>query len=144
MHNVTVRQEIIDRVMARRGRHHLFNTLNPARTALVVIDMQNMFCELGAPAEVAASRGICDNINRLCAEVRQLGGLVIWITSATTFANGRSDWEMFLNNFVSEDVRKNRGNYMSAGGHGELSGLLSSSTAAISGKSGSRVRKGGP
>jgi ureidoacrylate peracid hydrolase len=119
MHNVTVRQEIIDRVMVRRGRHHLFDALNPARTALVVIDMQNMFCEPGAPAEVPASRGICDNINRLCSEVRQLSGLVIWITSATTFANGRSDWEMFLNNFVSEDVRRNRGNYMSPGGHGE-------------------------
>jgi ureidoacrylate peracid hydrolase len=119
MHDVTVRQEIIDRVLARRGRHHLFEALDPARTALVVIDMQNMFCEPDAPAEVPESRSICDNINRLCAETRHMGGLVIWITSATTFANGRSDWEMFLNNFVSDEARKNRGDYMSAGGHGE-------------------------
>ena len=110
MHHVTVRQEIIDRVLARRGRHHLFDALDPARTAIVVIDMQNMFCEPGAPAEVPASRGICDNINRLCTEMRQMGALVIWITSATTFANGRSDWEMFLNNFVSEEVRIDRKN----------------------------------
>lgn len=119
MHKVTVRQEIIDRVLARRGRHHLFDALHPAKTALVVIDMQNMFCEHGAPAEVPASRGICENINRLCAELRQMGGLVIWITSATMFANGRSDWELFLNNFVSEDVRARTREYMSPGGHGE-------------------------
>ena len=119
MHHVTVRQEIIDRVLARRGRHHLFDVLDPARTAVVVIDMQNMFCEPGAPAEVPASRDICENINRLCTEMRQMGGLVIWITSATTFANGRSDWEMFLNNFVSEEVRTDRKEYLSPGGYGE-------------------------
>ena len=119
MHNVTVRQEIIDRVLARRGRHHLFEALDPRRTALLVIDMQNMFCEPGAPAEVAASRGLCDNITRLCAEMRDLGGLVVWVTSATSFANGRSDWETFLQNFVTEDVRRGRQEYLSPGGHGE-------------------------
>lgn len=119
MHDVTVRQEIIDRVLARRGRHHLFDALNPAKTAVLVIDMQNMFCEPGAPAEVPASRGICDNINRLCAEMRQLGGLVIWITSATMYANGKSDWELFLNNFVSAEVKEHTMDYMQPGGHGE-------------------------
>lgn len=119
MHDVTVRQEIIDRVLARRGRHHLFDALDPAKSAVIVIDMQNMFCEPGAPAEVPASRGICDNINRLCAEMRQLGGLVIWVTSATTFANGRSDWELFLNHFVSEDIRERTFESMQPGGYGE-------------------------
>ena len=41
MHSVTVRKEIVDRVLQRRGRYHLFDRLDPARTALVVIDMQN-------------------------------------------------------------------------------------------------------
>ena len=77
MHKVTIRQEIIDWVLARRGRHHLFDSLDPQRTALLVIDMQNMFCEKGAPAEVVASRSICDKITRLCKEIRLLGGLVI-------------------------------------------------------------------
>ena len=119
MHNVTIRQKIIDRVLARRGRPHLFDSLDPQRTALLVIDMQNMFCEKGAPAEVVASRGICDNITHLCTEMRALGGLIIWITSATSFANGRSDWEMFLSNFITEDVRNDRQEYLSPGGHGE-------------------------
>lgn len=119
MHNVTVRQEIVDRVLARRGRYHLYDSLDPSETAFVVIDMQNMFCEPGAPAEVPASRGICDNINRMAEEVRELGGVVIWVTSASTFANGKSDWESFLRTFVQEDVQERTAKAMEPDGHGE-------------------------
>jgi ureidoacrylate peracid hydrolase len=119
MHQVTVRQEIIERVLARRGRHHLYDSLDPTKTAFVVIDMQNMFCEPGSPAEVPASRGICGSINDLCGELRQLGGLVIWITSATVSANGKSDWEHFVRNFVAEDVQERTIKALSPGGRGE-------------------------
>ena len=43
MHEIEVRQEIVDRVLARRGRYHIFDTLDPAETAFVVIDMQGTF-----------------------------------------------------------------------------------------------------
>jgi len=119
VHPVTVRQEIIDRVLARRGRHHLYDALDPSETAFIVIDMQNMFCEPGAPAEVPASRGICEPINRLCQELRDLGGLVIWVTSATTSANGKSDWEHFIRNFVAEDIQERTIEALQPGGDGE-------------------------
>lgn len=119
VHQVTVRQEIIDRVLARRGRHHLYDSLDPTETAFLVIDMQNMFCEPGAPAEVIAARGICDPINRLCEELREMGGLVIWITSATVSANGKSDWEHFIRNFVAEDIQERTIEALKPGGHGE-------------------------
>ena len=84
-----------------------------------MIDMQNMFCEPGAPAEVIAARGICDPINRLCEELREMGGLVIWITSATVSANGKSDWEHFIRNFVAEDIQERTIEALKPGGHGE-------------------------
>jgi hypothetical protein len=56
MHPVGVRQEIIDRVIARRGRLHWFDRLEPAKTALVAIDMQSTFCAPGGPAEVPSAR----------------------------------------------------------------------------------------
>jgi nitrite reductase/ring-hydroxylating ferredoxin subunit len=58
MHDTEIRQKIVDRVLARRGRYHLFDSLDPAETALVVIDMQGTFVAPDSPAEVPSSRGI--------------------------------------------------------------------------------------
>lgn len=58
----------------RRGRRHAFERIDPARTALVVVDMvpffveQNDFC-----------RGIVPNIDRLAATLRTAGGAVAWV-----------------------------------------------------------------
>ena len=62
---ITVRKEIVDRVLLRRGRYHLFDDLDPAHTALLVIDMQSAFCAPGGPAEVPTSCGIVEPINKL-------------------------------------------------------------------------------
>ncbi len=106
MHNVEIRKEIVDRVLARRRRYHLFDRLDPKKTALVVVDMQSAFVEPGSPAEVPASRGIVGAINGLAAGLRGLGGTVIWVTHANIHTNGGSDWAMFFENFVAADVRQ--------------------------------------
>ena len=106
VHPVTIRKEIADRVLARRGRYHLFDRLDPARTALVAIDMQNTFCAPGAPAEVPAARGIVDPINALTASLRALGVPVIWVLHANERVGGRSDWELFFDTIVADEVRE--------------------------------------
>jgi ureidoacrylate peracid hydrolase len=106
MHSVTVRKEIVDRVLQRRGRYHLFDRLDPARTALIVIDMQNTFCAPGGPAEVPASRGIVAPINRLTAGLRALGVPVIWVLHANERIGEGSDWELFFNTIVADEVRE--------------------------------------
>jgi len=105
MHPVSVRPEIIERVLARRGRIDWFDRLDPARTALVVIDMQTAFCAPGAPAEVPLARAIVPPINTLTRALRELGCPVIWVLHANTSRSGRSDWELFFNHVVSEKVR---------------------------------------
>lgn len=119
MHNVDVRKEITERVLKRRNRYHLFDTLDPKRSVFVVVDMQNMFCEPGAPAEVSASRGIVGNINRLARELRQMGGKIVWISSAADSDGTGSSWSMFLDNFVAAGVRERTAEYMKPGGHGQ-------------------------
>jgi ureidoacrylate peracid hydrolase len=106
MHKVTVRQEIVDRVLARRGRYHWFDELDPRRTALVVIDMQELFCAPGAAAEVPGSRDIVPPINKLTDELRMLGVPVIWCLHANVQSAGRSDWELFFNYIVADEVRQ--------------------------------------
>jgi ureidoacrylate peracid hydrolase len=120
MHQVGIRDEIAERVVRRRGRLHLFDSLDPGRTALLVIDMQNTFCEPKAPAEVPGSRGIVEPINRLAAGLRTLGGRVIWITHANTpIPGGGSDWRGFFEHFVSEDVRERTIESLSPGSPGQ-------------------------
>lgn len=106
MHKLDIRQEIIDRVMTRRGRLHLFDAFDPARTALVVIDMQDTFCAPDSPAEVPVSRDIVEPINALTRILRPLGVKVIWVLHANTRSGLRSDWEMFFNHIVAGDVRE--------------------------------------
>ena len=119
MHNVRIRQEIVDRVMARRGRLHLFNRLDPARTAVINIDMQHTFCAPGAPAEVPLSRSIVGPINRLNAGMRAAGGHVVWVTHANMGTEGGSDWRGFFDNFVADDIRRRTIESLSPAGSGQ-------------------------
>lgn len=105
MHKVSVRQHIIDRVLARRGRYHWFERLDPKRTALVVIDMQSTFCEPGGPAEVPGSRAIVPQINALTRQLRPLGVPILWILHANSHLGTKSDWEIFFDNVVASEVR---------------------------------------
>ena len=82
MHQVKIPQTVIDRVIARRGKEHIFDDLDPARTALIVVDMQNGFMLPGvAFAEIQMAPKIVPNINRLAAALRAAGGTVVWIVT---------------------------------------------------------------
>jgi ureidoacrylate peracid hydrolase len=123
MHRVGVRQEIIDRVLARRGRYHWFEELDPRRTALLVIDMQELFCAPGAPAEVPGSRDIVEPINRLTEKLRAIGVPIIWVLHANTQAGGRSDWELFFNYVVADEVKEKTLRSLAPGNQHVWSGL---------------------
>jgi ureidoacrylate peracid hydrolase len=108
-----IRKEIVERVMARRGRLHLFERLEARRTALVVIDMQNAFVAQGAPVEVPAARAIVPAINRLAVELRKLRVPVIWVCHQNA-ADGR-DWERFFGSFVAPENRRRAAQALTAG-----------------------------
>ena len=74
-------QQTIDFIMRRRGRLHIYETLEVAKTALIVVDMQRAFVAEGAAIETPAARGIVLNINRLADALRSAGGTVVWIVS---------------------------------------------------------------
>jgi ureidoacrylate peracid hydrolase len=130
MHKTNVRQEIVDRVLARRGRYHWFEELDPRRTALVVIDMQELFCASGGAAEVPGSRDIVAPINSLTAELRTLGVPVIWVLHANSQTAGRSDWELFFNYIVADDVRQRTLESLAPGRQQVWSGLMVDPTDA--------------
>lgn len=71
-HPSGIRQEIVDRVVARRGRLHAFETLEPAKTALVVIDL-DMDTARDSDGQVAA---MARSVNALSSALRRHGGTV--------------------------------------------------------------------
>ena len=113
MHKVEIRKEIVARVLARRGKLHLFESLDPKRTALLVIDMQNAFVAPGAPIEVPAARAIVAPINRLAKELRKRGVPVIWVLHENR-GDGR-DWAGFFDAFVAPGRRAEAAAALSAG-----------------------------
>jgi len=113
MHEVAIRPEIIHRVLARRGRLHLYERLDARRTALVVIDMQNAFVAPGAPIEVPGARDIVPAINRLATELRRRGVPVIWVLHQNAADGG--DWRPFFDVFVRPENRGKAAQALSAG-----------------------------
>ena len=74
-HKIELSSDVIARVTKRRGgKLHAFDRLDPAKTALIVIDMQNVWVKEGMPAYTPYCRPIVPNINRLAAAMRDAGG----------------------------------------------------------------------
>jgi ureidoacrylate peracid hydrolase len=80
LNGATIPDDVVARVLQRRGTLHCFATLDPARTALVVIDLQRAFMDDSVGhAVIPAARDIVPDVNRLAAAVRDSGGGVFWV-----------------------------------------------------------------
>lgn len=77
IHPSGIKQSIVDKVFQRRGRLHAFPTLNAAKTALVVIDL-----DVGTVSRVDDEIKIfVPQINNLARTLRAAGGTVAWVTT---------------------------------------------------------------
>ena len=97
MHYLDLPSEVVDRVVARRGKLHPFESLCSTSTALIVVDMQNAFCRPGSVLEIPYAREIVPNINRLATHLRDAGGLVAWVQMTIPSAE---HWPVFLGDLV--------------------------------------------
>ena len=106
MHEVSIPQSVVERVIARRGRQYVYEDLQPAKTALVVVDMQNAFMLPGvAHALCPMAEKIVPNINRLAQAVRDTGGAVVWIK--TTFTEeALKSWSTYFEMSTPEHGQK--------------------------------------
>jgi nicotinamidase-related amidase len=77
VHDWQIAEREYARHESRRGRRHAFTALDPAATALVVIDMVPFFLDASAYC-----RGIVANINAVAARLRRAGGCVAWVLPA--------------------------------------------------------------
>ena len=80
MHQIAIPPYMVERVIQLRGKEHCFEDFDPARTALLVVDMQNAFMMPGvAHALCEPAQAIVPTVNRLARAVRAAGAPVVWI-----------------------------------------------------------------
>ncbi len=114
MHDVQIPQYVYDRIMAKRGRKEVFDSFEAAKTALLVIDMQNFYV-----AEVDTCKAIVPNINRLAKAVRDKSGSVWWVIMTVAEREGDpSKWSLYHDHFFTETKGANHKNNLTRGAEG--------------------------
>ena len=105
MHQVRLDDEIVKIALQRRGRLRLFETIDPKRTAHLIIDMQVGFMTKGAPAEIAPAVSVIPNINRISAACRQAGALNVFIRNSIS-EESKQSWSNWFGPFWTPDKRE--------------------------------------
>jgi ureidoacrylate peracid hydrolase len=91
MHRTDIPRTVLDTVLNRRGRRFAYDAIDPAKTALVVVDMQKYFMAEPWMGACPIAQEIVPNVNRLAARLRDRGGCVVWIQTEAT-AESRESW----------------------------------------------------
>jgi ureidoacrylate peracid hydrolase len=97
---------IPDWAVARGKAVHDFATVDPRRTALIIIDLQNYFMTEGQPMANPHAVDIVPNVNRIAGALRRAGGKVIFTqhtfakvdTSHESVPDATSDQSDFMRN----------------------------------------------
>ena len=106
MHDISIPEEVRRRIIERRGRFEIFDKIDPARTAILIIDMQKAFVDEGAPIEVPLARRLIPNINRLAAAGRAAGSRVVWAKMTAWVRDGSTSWPVFYQHFATPEFGK--------------------------------------
>src|SRR5437867_13249575 len=110
MHKIDIPEHIATRAVRLRGREHIFERIDPARTAHIVVDLQNGFMAEGAPVEVPTAREIVPDVNRVSAALRAAGGVNVFLRYTYDPAEPQS-WSNRFTAYLSPErsaLHKNR------------------------------------
>jgi ureidoacrylate peracid hydrolase len=102
MHKIDIAPEIAERAVRwRGGRKSVFDNLDPARTAHIIVDLQNGFMVEGAAVEVPAARDIVPNVNRISKAIRDAGGVNIFLQYMID-PEAKKTWNIWFKDFADE------------------------------------------
>ena len=113
-HDTKIPDYVIERIMAKRGKLEVFDSFEAAKTAFLVIDMQNFYV-----AEVDTAISIVPNINRIAAACRDKNVPVIWVIMRCAEKEGEpSQWQLYHDYFFTEAKGHNHLTKLSPGNPG--------------------------
>ena len=105
MHKIEMSADILKRLQGYRDGLHMFSEIDPARTAHLIVDLQNGFMEPGATVELPVAREIVPNVNAICAAVRAAGGVNVFIRYLID-EETQTNWSSWFTDFASPARRK--------------------------------------
>jgi ureidoacrylate peracid hydrolase len=105
MHKIDIPWYVDERSMQRRGRVKIFDSINPASTAHVIVDLQNGFMAPGAVSEITTAREIVPNVNRISAACRASGALNVFLQH-TIDAKAHETWSTWFEYFANSERRE--------------------------------------
>ena len=113
-HNIEIPDYVIERIMAKRGKLEVFDRFEAAKTAFLVIDMQNFYV-----AEVDTAISIVPNINRIATACREKCIPVIWVIMTVADKVGApSQWRLYHEYFFTDAKGRNHLTQLSEGHKG--------------------------
>ena len=92
----------------RRDGLAVFGPLNPRRTALLVLNMQNAWMASDAPFRISPERqprDVLARIHRFAARLRDGGGQVAWIRTTVGAVGTPAYWSTYYDHFIEPTKR---------------------------------------
>lgn len=83
MHKIQINETIRHRGSVMRGLERPAPTVDPAKTAHIIVDLQNGFMEPGAPLELQSARDIVPNVNAISHALRDASGTNVFLRWTT-------------------------------------------------------------
>lgn len=105
MHKISIPTYVDERSMQRRGRVKIFDHIDPARTAHIIVDLQNGFMAPGAVSEIGTAREVVPNVNSISAACRSSGALNVFLQH-TIDATAHETWSTWFDYFANAERRK--------------------------------------
>jgi ureidoacrylate peracid hydrolase len=105
MHKIEMSPEALDRIKGLRNSFHIFDKLDPTRTAHIIVDLQNGFMEPGATVELPVARDIVPNVNDICKALRAAGGINVFIRFLID-EEAQTSWSSYFADFASPERRE--------------------------------------
>lgn len=102
----------------RRGGLSVYGAVDPARTALLALNLQNAWLAPDAPFRLSqdeAADRVLGMVNGLAARIRAGGGQVVWLRTTTSAPGTAGYWSTYFENFVGPDKRGTAAAALTAG-----------------------------
>ena len=103
MPHAALSAEFLNALKTRRnGRDFVAESLVASRSALLIVDMQNVFVDPAGALGVSTASAVVPAINRLADGFRRCGSTVAWVR--TTFSDsGRGRWQRYFDGLAPGD-----------------------------------------